>query len=136
MEKLKCKVLVHGLHVLTFVMGNRDLSERLLVFAISVGEVVDRLPRSTFGRQIAWQLSDSGTSPMANYEEACAAESRRDFVHKMSICLKELRESKSWLRLIKASELLSAIEVEPHIDECDQLCRIFAKSIITAKSKM
>ena len=120
----------------TDAMGKRDLSQRLLEFAVRIGKIVDQLPHTPFARKIAWQLSDSGTSPMANYEEACAAESRRDFVHKLGICLKELRETRGWLRLIKAAELLAARTINPDLDECDQLCRIIAKSILTTKSNM
>ena len=73
--------------------------ERLIDFAARVGKVVDALPDTRMGRHIGGQLVRSGTSPAPNYEEACAAESRADFVHKLSICLKELRESRSWIRL-------------------------------------
>ena len=84
----------------------RDLSERLLGFAVRVGKVVNALPATRLGRHIAAQLIRSGTSAAPNYEEGCAAESRADFVHKLSICLKELRESRFWIRLIVESELL------------------------------
>ncbi len=75
-----------------------------------------------------------GTSPGPNYEEACAGESRSDFIHKLSIALKELRESFFWLRLIARAEMLEQDRMNPIIDECDQLCRIVAQSIITAKA--
>ena len=90
-------------------MTPEELSERLLDFAARVGKVTDALPDTRLGRHIAGQLIRSGTSPTPNYEEACAAESRKDFVHKISICLKELRESRSWLRLIIKAELLTKI---------------------------
>src|SRR6266550_7212978 len=81
-----------------------DLEERLLDFAARVGLVVDALPDTRMGRHVAGQLVRCGTSPAPNYAEACAAESRGDFVHKLGIVLKELRESRAWLRLIvKAS---------------------------------
>ena len=72
-----------------------DISDRLLEFAARIGRTVDALPDTRMGRHIAGQLVRSGTSPAPNYAEACAAESRRDFVHKLSICLKELRESEA-----------------------------------------
>jgi len=84
-----------------------ELEDRLLEFAARVGKAVDALPESRLGRHIAGQLVRSGTSPAPNYAEACGAESRRDFVHKMSIALKELRESRCWIRLIIKAELLS-----------------------------
>ena len=116
------------------MMTNEDLSERLLNFAARVGKVVDALPNTRLGRHIAGQLVRSGTSPAANYEEACAAESRKDFVHKLSICLKELRESRCWIRLILQAALLPETKMASLLDECTQLCNIIAKSIITAKS--
>jgi len=94
------------------------LSERLLDFAVAVGRVVDDLPDSRLGRHIAGQLVRCGTSPVANYEEACAAESRPDFIHKLSIALKELRETRAWLRLIHRAELLSGSRMLPVLDEC------------------
>ncbi len=111
----------------------RDLSERLLGFAVRVGKVVNALPRTRLGRHIAAQLIRSGTSAAPNYEEGCAAESRADFVHKVSICLKELRESRFWIRLIIESELLPKTKMADLQDECSQLCRIFAQSLVTAK---
>ena len=110
------------------------LAERLLDFAVRVGKVVDALPESRLGRHIAGQLVRSGTSPAPNYAEACGAESRRDFVHKLSIALKELRESRCWLQLIIKSELLTEHRLLEILDECEQLSAIVAKSIVTAKN--
>ena len=110
-----------------------ELSERLLEFAARVGKAVDALPKSRMGRHVAGQLIRCGTSPGPNYEEGCAAESRADFIHKLSLSLKELRESHFWLRLIIRAELLPQKKMVQLLDECDQLCRIIAKSIITAK---
>jgi four helix bundle protein len=111
----------------------RELSERLLAFAVRVGKVVNALPATRLGRHIAGQLIRSGTSPGPNYEEGCAAESRADFVHKLSICLKELRESRFWIRLIVESELLSKRKMDDLQDECTQLCKILAQALLTAK---
>jgi four helix bundle protein len=83
-----------------------ELLERLIDFAARVGRVVDALPDTRMGRHVGGQLVRSGTSPAPNYEEGCAAESRADFVHKLSICLKELRESRTWIRLIIKTEML------------------------------
>lgn len=117
-------------------MTSDDLSERLLDFAVRVGAVVDALPATRLGRHIAGQLVRSGTSPGPNYEEGCAAESRADFVHKLSICLKELRESRYWIRLIIRSKSLRESKMGDILNECEQLCKIVAKSIVTAKSKI
>jgi four helix bundle protein len=83
-----------------------ELEDRLLDFAARVGKVVDALPDTRLGRHIAGQLVRSGTSPAANYAEACAAESKRDFIHKLGITLKELRESRVWVKLILKADLL------------------------------
>ena len=113
-----------------------ELVERLINFAARVGKVVDALPDTRMGRHIGGQLVRSGTSPAPNYEEACAAESRADFVHKLSICLKELRESRSWIRLIIKTEMLPEQRMGELLDECSQLCNIVAQSIVTAKEKV
>jgi four helix bundle protein len=110
-----------------------DLSDRLLEFAARIGKVVDALPDTKLGRHIASQLVRCGTSPGPNYEEACAGESRADFIHKIKIVLKELRETRFWLRLIVKAELLRARMMSGLVDESNQLCKIFGQSIVTAK---
>ena len=112
-----------------------ELAQRLLDFAVRVGKVVNALPATRLGRHIAAQLVRSGTSPAPNYEEGCAAESRADFVHKLAICLKELRESRFWIRLIIKSGLLPKPKMTQLLDECTQLCKVVAQSIVTAKRK-
>ena len=115
-------------------MQPQELEERLIDFAVRVGRVVDALPRrSHLGRHVAGQLVRSGTSPAPNYAEGCAAESRRDFIHKLSISLKELRETLIWLRIVQKAELLPADRLGDLLDETDQLCRIIATSILTAR---
>ena len=111
-----------------------DIEERLLDFAVRAGKAIDALPDTRLGRHIAGQFVRSGTSPAPNYAEACAAESKKDFIHKLAIVLKELRESSVWIRLIVKSELIPEQRLEQLRDECDQLCKIIAKSLVTAKS--
>jgi four helix bundle protein len=111
-----------------------ELSERLLNFAARAGKVVDALPDTRMGRHIAGQLVRCGTSPAPNYDEACAAESRNDFIHKLMVALKELRESRCWIRLIIKTELLPEQRMSDLLDECTQLCNILAQSVVTAKS--
>ena len=111
-----------------------DIEERLLEFAVRVGKAVDALPGTRLGQHIAGQLVRSGTSPAPNYAEACAAESKKDFIHKLAIALKELRESNVWIRMIVKSELIPEQRIEQLQDECDQLCKIIAKSLVTAKT--
>jgi len=110
-----------------------ELSDRLLHFAARIGKVVDALPDTRLGRHIAGQLVRCGTSPVPNYEEGRAAESRADFVHKLKIVLKELRESRSWVRLIILTELLPGARLADLLDEAEQLCKIFGQSTVTAK---
>ena len=114
-------------------MTSDELAERLINSAARVGKVVDALPNTRMGRHIGGQLVRSGTSPVPNYEEACAAEGRADFAHKLSICLKELRESRCWIRLIIKTEMLTEHKMAELLDECNQLCNIIAQSIVTAK---
>ena len=110
-----------------------QLNDRLIDFAVRVGKSVDALPETRLGRHVAGQLVRSGTSPAPNYSEACAAESRRDFVHKLRICLKELRETRCWLTLIVRCEMLPESKLASLCDECEQLANIIGKSILTAK---
>ena len=84
---------------------------------------------------MAGQLFRSGTSAGANYEEACGAESRADFIHKLQIALKELRESHYWLRLLLKSDAIQNFNIDSLIEETKQLINIIAKSLITAKKK-
>lgn len=116
-------------------MNADDLDNRLLSFAARIGTAVDALPDTRLGRHVASQLIRSGTSPAPNYSEGCAGESRNDFIHKLAICLKELRESRVWLRLIVRTALLPARRMAPLLDECDQLCRIIGQSLVTAKRR-
>ena len=112
-----------------------ELSERLWQFAARVGKVVDALPEGRLGRHVAGQLVRCGTSPPPNYDEGCADESRADFAHKINVSLKELRETKGWLRFIIIAELLPPTRITAILDECEQLSRILGKSIATARGK-
>ena len=77
-----------------------DLEDRLLEFAANIVELTESPPNTRAGNHIAGQLLRCGTSPYGNHGEVEAAESRKDFLHKLRICLKELRETKRWLRLV------------------------------------
>jgi four helix bundle protein len=110
-----------------------DILERLLEFAARTGRVVDALPDTRLGRHIAGQLVRCGTSPAPNYDEGRAAESVDDFCHKLSVALKETRESHVWLSMIVKAELLPQVRLEEIIDEADQLRRILGQSIVTAR---
>src|SRR4030042_4429538 len=112
-----------------------QLSDRLLDFIVRVIKIVDSLPNTIAGRHIGGQLVSAGTSCGANYEEGCGAESRSDFVHKMSIVLKELKETRFWLRLINRTEMLAPKYTDAMISECEQLCAIIGKSVSTARKR-
>ncbi len=111
-----------------------DLEERLIEFCLLVIEIVELLPENKVGNHIGGQLLRSGSSPAFNYGEAQSAESRSDFIHKMRICLKELRESRIALKIIMRKPLLNQSEkVERALKECNELIAIFVKSISTAE---
>ena len=110
-----------------------DLEERLIDFAIIISDVVEGLPPSRIGNYIAGQLIRSGCSPALNYGEAQSAESRNDFIHKMKIILKELRESLISLKITERKQLYDLEKVSAAKNECNQLVAIFVKSIETAK---
>ena len=109
------------------------ISERLLDYGVEVVKISTKLTKTAAGRLVANQLIRCGTSAGANYEEACGAQSRADFIHKLQIVLKEIRESMYWLKLIQKSAMLNELSVSNLIDETKQLSNIIAKSIITAK---
>ena len=112
-----------------------DLEERLLEYSARIIRLVERLPNTRAGNHLAGQLLRSGTSPLPNHGEAQAAESAKDFVHKLKICLKELRESWRWLLLIQRVPLLRPRLVEALVKETDELIRIFVRSIQTAEQR-
>ena len=109
-----------------------DLEDRLLEFAVRLTKLVDALPNSRTGNHVAGQLLRCGTSPFANHGEVQAAESRKDFIHKLGVCFKELKEVRRWLRFIARVELVSAQRLRPLLIENEELIRIFAASIRTA----
>jgi four helix bundle protein len=111
-----------------------NLEDRLIDFAVRILHVAESLPKTKAGNHIAGQLIRCGTAPAPNYGEAQDAESRADFIHKMKVSLKELRETRIWLLIIgKANLLKLASKLEPLIDESNQLISIFVASVKTAK---
>ncbi len=111
-----------------------DLEERLLDYSVRIIKLVEDLPNTRTGNHVANQLLRSGTSPYPNHGEAQAAESPNDFIHKLRICLKELRESKRWLKLIQSVPLVkSPEEVKDLLKETEELIKIFVGSIRTAE---
>jgi four helix bundle protein len=111
-----------------------DLEERLIQFALMIIDIVEALPNNRVGNHIGGQLIRCGTSPAANYGEAQSAESRNDFVHKLKVILKELRETRIWLKIIDRKRLIAAAKlVTDALEECGELIAIFGKSVGTAR---
>lgn len=119
-------------------MTNRkyDLEERLIQFALNILEIAEKLPSTYIGRYFGNQLVRCGTSPAFHYSEAKSAESRKDFVHKLKIGLKELRESSTNMKIIKRKPLLDDPILDKSLIECEELISIFVKSIQTTKINM
>src|SRR5687767_9556888 len=115
------------------MMNRFDLEERLIDFAVSVIDVSEKLPKTFAGNHIAGQLVRSGTSPAFNYGEAQSAESRADFIHKMKVSAKELRESYNCLRIILKKNWFQEEKLKSILNENNQLISIFVKSIETAR---
>ena len=113
-----------------------DLEERLVDFCLQIIDLAEALPRTRVGNHIAGQLVRCGTSPAPNYAEAQAAESRNDFIHKMKVVLKELRETRIWLLFIQRKALVSPEQrLAPILAECNELIAIFVTSVATAQRK-
>jgi len=114
-----------------------DLEDRLINFSVNIADIVESLPNTRLGNHIAGQLLRAGTSPASNYGEAQSAESRRDFVHKMKIALKELREAYVWLKIIRCKNLVGNSDgLNQSLSENNELISIFVTSIMTAQRNM
>ena len=112
----------------------RDLRERLLEYAVLILRLCARLPNTPEGRLVRGQLVRCGTSPGAQYREACRARSNAEFISKMVSSHQELDESDYWLLIIERTGMLNASELSPAQTETRELVRIFTSSIKTAKS--
>jgi four helix bundle protein len=113
-----------------------DLEDRLVNYSIQVIEIVEMLPNTRAGNHLAGQLIRSGTAPALNYGEAQGAESRSDFIHKMKISLKELRETLICLKIIHRKPLITPQDrLAPVMQETNELISIFMKSITTAQTR-
>jgi four helix bundle protein len=118
----------------TTARGSRyDLEDRLLEYAARIIRLVDAMPGTRAAGHVADQLLRCGTSPLANHGELQGAESRKDFIHKLGLCLKEIDEAWRWLRLIHRVPILPPGKVEPLLAETNALIKIFAASIRTAE---
>ena len=117
-------------------LSMNDLKERLLDSSTGIIHLTKKVDNSEVGLHVAKQIPRSSTSPLANHGEAQAAESNKDFIHKLKSSLTELRETRRWLTLIERVPLIERPELlEEIVDETDQLIRIFVSSINTAHKK-
>ena len=111
-----------------------DLQERLVDYAVRIIKLSEALPETKAGKHVSTQILRSGTSPAPNYGEAQSAESKADFVHKLKVALKELRETEIWLKIIaKAKMVRSRSLIVPLLQETDELIAILFTSVETAK---
>lgn len=116
-------------------MKAHDLEERLVDFAVKIIRIAESLPATKAGNHLSGQLIRSGTSPALNYGEAQSTESRTDFVHKLKISLKELRQISISLKIVKHTGVSDALgDHVSTMTECDELIAIFVKSILTAEA--
>ncbi len=115
-----------------------DLEERTSIFGSAIIKFVDRLPSTLAGRHMGGQLIRSGTSPALQYGESQSAESTKDFTHKIKIALKELKESRANLRMIKGAGLMPANDADMDwlLKECVELIKILSASVATAKKNL
>jgi four helix bundle protein len=112
----------------------KDLEDRLVAFSVSISDLVRSVENTLTGKYLVGQLIRSGISPSLNYGEAKSAESPGDFIHKMKIALKELRETIISLKILRNSKLQQDYSLSDDcIRECNELIAIFVKSIQTAE---
>ena len=140
----ECLIMKDGQDRTEYPMGNLfpkrkarpfDLQDRLIDFAVRIIRLSEAIPESKAGKHICIQILRSGTSPAPNYGEAQSAESRADFIHKLKIALKELRETEIWLKIIAQAELVEpSQQLVPLLKETDELIAILFKSVETAQN--
>lgn len=117
------------------IQNKNQLLERLLSFAVRIIILAGKLPKTPAGFAIAGQLIRAGTSVGANCEEAQDASSRKDFLHKLNISLREAKETRYWLKVIKYSNLLDNSLINVELDECNEIVAILTTSVKTIKTK-
>jgi four helix bundle protein len=113
-----------------------DLEDRLIEFAIMASDLVEMLPNTKLANHLGSQAICSCTAPALLYGEAQSGESQKDFIHKIQILLKELRETKVCLKIFRRKRLLKDEIINPVLQENEELIAIFAKSVKTAQSKL
>lgn len=115
-------------------MSRNDLEDRLIAFAIRAVRLAEQLPKTQIGNRLSDQLTRASTSAPLNYGEAQSAESRKDFIHKSGVVLKELRESNVAFKMIDGLKLAKdPIELSALLKEANELIAIFVASVATAQ---
>jgi len=118
-------------------MNKQELEERLINYSILIINIIENMDNSKASNHLSSQLIRSGTSPALNYGEAQSGESKKDFIHKMQIVLKELRESFNCLKIIDRANLCINKEILIHaLSESNELISIFVKSVVTAQRNL
>ena len=117
-------------------MHEFDLEQRVAQYAARAISVCEALPSRVGASHLQDQLFRSATSVAANYAEACVPESRRDFAHKTNVALKELVETRMWLRIIAMKKYLKPGLLDDLLEETDELVRIFNSSVKTARRNL
>jgi len=118
-------------------MDKSDLEDRMINFAVKIIELVNEIPNTKIGNHLSDQVGRSGTSAALNYGEAQSGESRKDFIHKMKVALKELRETFVCLKIIHRTNLAkSSSKMETVVAENNELISIFVKSVETAQKNL
>src|SRR5437016_689568 len=112
----------------------KQLQDRAKKFAVRIISAFARLPKNEAARVIGRQFLRSGTSLAANYRAACRARSAADFISKISVVTEEADETLFWFELLVEAKLIKMKTVEPLMSECDELLKIFSKSLATAKA--
>ena len=111
-----------------------DLQDRLVAYAVRIIKLSESLPETKTGKHVSSQILRSGTSPAPNYGEAQSAGSKADFVHKLKIALKELRETEIWIKIIAQGQMIESVsQLAPLLQETDELIAILFTSVETAK---
>jgi four helix bundle protein len=125
-----------GIKIIIMPDRKYDLEDRFVDYTCRMIDVVEALPNSRAGNYIAGQLVRSCHSPTFNYGEAQAAESTKDFIHKMGVILKELKECRTALKVIRKKEMIKPVsKLDGVFKETEELIAIIGKSISTAKKK-
>lgn len=118
-------------------MTSNELQERLIDYTVSIISLTGKISKSSAGITLINQITRSGISCALNYGESCGAESSKDFIHKLQIVLKELRETWVSLRIIQKAKLTADYDLlERCIGETNQLISIFTKSVTSNKNKL